>query len=61
MSDTQHAKILIVDDHVGNLVALEHVLADLPADMIRANSGEEALNLITEHDFALVLLGVAAD
>ncbi|MDF1655325.1 MAG: EAL domain-containing protein [Coxiellaceae bacterium] len=52
------AKILIVDDDKKNLLALEKVLQDLPADIISATSGEEALSLITEHEFAVVLLDV---
>ncbi|MDF1760748.1 MAG: EAL domain-containing protein [Coxiellaceae bacterium] len=52
------AKVLIVDDDEKNLLALEKVLEDLPAETIRATSGERALALITEHEFAVVILDV---
>jgi two-component system cell cycle response regulator len=51
-------KILIVDDRIENLVALEKTLADLDAEMIRAMSGEEALASLLEHSVALILLDV---
>jgi PAS domain S-box-containing protein len=52
------AKILIVDDHPANLVALEAILSPLGHDLLRAQSGEEALKQILRHDFALILLDV---
>ena len=52
------AKILIVDDKKANLIAFTQVLDELPATIIQANSGAQALQLITEHKFALVLLDV---
>ncbi|MBT4576471.1 MAG: response regulator [Candidatus Cloacimonetes bacterium] len=51
-------KILIVDDRIENLVALETLLSDINADIIRANSGNEALQYSLEHEFALVLIDV---
>ena len=51
-------KILIVDDRLENLVALETLLSDINADIIRANSGNEALQFSLEHEFALVLIDV---
>ncbi len=51
-------KILIVDDRVENLVALERTLATLDAELVRATSGNEALALTLEHDFALAILDV---
>ncbi len=50
--------ILIVDDRVENLVALESLLTRPGWRVVRATSGNEALQLILEHDFALVLLDV---
>ena len=51
-------RILLVDDKIENLIALERVLADLDADFVRALSGDEALALILENDFALALIDV---
>jgi CheY-like chemotaxis protein len=51
-------KILIVDDKSANLVALETLLRDLPVEIIKAGSGNEALALSLEHEFALVLIDV---
>ncbi len=51
-------KILIVDDRIENLVALEKTLADLDAEVIRAKSGEEALAALLEHVVALILMDV---
>jgi DNA-binding response OmpR family regulator len=51
-------KILIVDDRLENLVALETLLSDIDAEIIRANSGNEALQFSLEHEFALVLIDV---
>jgi len=50
--------ILMVDDQVHNLVALEAVLADLNQNLVRAQSGHEALHRLREHDFAVILLDV---
>jgi two-component sensor histidine kinase len=52
------ARILIVDDHPENLLALESILDDLDVDVVRANSGQEALKSILDDQFALVLLDI---
>ncbi|MEV0322686.1 two-component system response regulator [Streptomyces sp. NPDC050658] len=49
-------KILIVDDHVDTLFALESTLAPLGYEMISASSGEEALKVILRDEVGLVLL-----
>ncbi len=51
-------KILIVDDRIENLVALEKTLAGLEAQVLRATSGEQALACLLEHTVALILLDV---
>lgn len=56
MSD---ARILIVDDYPDNLLALEVTLQGAGHEVVRANSGKEALKAILAQDFALVLLDVA--
>ena len=50
--------ILLVDDQPANLLALEAILSDLGPALVRANSGEEALVLLEQGDFAAVLLDV---
>lgn len=51
-------KILLVDDKPANLFALEKILSELPVELFKAESGDEALKLTLSHDFALVLLDV---
>jgi diguanylate cyclase (GGDEF)-like protein len=51
-------KVLVVDDHEANLVAMARVLSHLSVEIFRANSGEMALSLSLEHDFAVILLDV---
>src|SRR5262245_36351544 len=51
-------KLLLVDDKPANLLALEAVLGDTEYELIRASSGPQALELLRQHDFALVLLDV---
>lgn len=50
--------ILIADDRLENLVALEALLEECIAVVYKANSGNEALSLMLEKEFALVLLDV---
>src|SRR5688572_14887475 len=54
----ERVKILMVDDKPENIVALEAVLDDLGEELIKANSGMEALRACLEHDFAVILLDV---
>ena len=57
--DSSHpGQILVVDDNPANLLAVEAALGDLALDMTRAQSGTEALRLLLERDFALILLDV---
>jgi two-component system, LuxR family, sensor kinase FixL len=52
------AKILLVDDRPGNLLAYRVILEDLDEELMLAHSGEEALAQLRSHDFAVVLLDV---
>jgi PAS domain S-box-containing protein len=57
MSD-EKVNILIVDDHVENLVALEALLEDLGQTIVRAEDGIVALRLLLHQEFALIILDV---
>src|SRR5438067_1901991 len=52
------ARILMVDDHPPNLLALEAILAPLGEQIVRASSGEDALRKLLDGDFACILLDV---
>jgi signal transduction histidine kinase/DNA-binding response OmpR family regulator len=58
MISTDKSSILIVDDLPEKLLVLESILADLDQTIITAQSGEEALRRVLEHDFAVILLDV---
>jgi PAS domain S-box-containing protein len=58
MSENQRASILIVDDRPENLLALEAILEPLGHELVRANSGPEALRALLQHDIAVILLDV---
>src|SRR6185503_2950067 len=55
---TSRARILVVDDHPANLVALVAVLEPLGHEIVRCQSGEEALRELLAREFALILLDV---
>jgi signal transduction histidine kinase len=50
--------ILVVDDTPANLLSFEAALGDLAGSVARARSGAEALRLLLERDFALIILDV---
>jgi CheY-like chemotaxis protein len=51
-------KVLAVDDFEQNLRLLEAMLEDIPCQVVRAQSGDEALALVATTDFAVMLLDV---
>lgn len=55
---TSTPKFLLVDDLAENLLALEALLAREGLELHCARSGEEALELILDHEYALALLDV---
>lgn len=50
--------ILLVDDTPANLHSLKKILERLEVNIITADSGNEALTLLLQHDFMLILLDV---
>lgn len=57
--DSERVPLLLVDDRVENLVALEGILASPEYRIVRATSGEEALAAVLREDFAVILLDVS--
>ena len=51
-------RVLLVDDQPTHLLLLEAVLEDLGAVLVRAASGEEALQAVGKSDFAVILMDV---
>lgn len=52
------SKILVVDDRTDKLLVFQAILEELGQTIFTANSGEEALKLVLEHEFAVILLDV---
>jgi two-component system sensor histidine kinase/response regulator len=50
--------ILLVDDQPANLLALEAMLQGLGQNLVKAESGREALKWLLSYDFAVILLDV---
>ncbi len=51
-------RVLVVDDHRANVVAIRAILDPLQLDITEASSGEEALLAVLRSDFALILMDV---
>ena len=51
-------RILMVDDHPANLLALEAILGPLGCPMVRAQSADEAFRQLIDGDFAVILMDV---
>ena len=58
MRENDPTKVLIVDDLAENLQALDALLRDEQRLVLHARSGDEALALLLEHEFALAILDV---
>src|SRR5579859_8000896 len=56
MEAASKVNILLVDDRPENLFALEAILGDLNENLVKANSGEQALRCLLNEDFAVILL-----
>ena len=58
MSAMGPVKLLLVDDLAENLVSLEALLKRDDVVLLKARTGDEALELLLSHDVALALLDV---
>jgi len=58
IDETSGPVVLMVDDREVNLLVLERVLDELDVGVIKATSGDQALALMLDHDFAVVLMDV---
>jgi signal transduction histidine kinase len=59
MSTHQKVNILMVDDQPAKLLSYEVMLGELGDNLIKANSGREALELLLKNDVAVVLMDVS--
>ncbi len=50
--------VLVVDDKDENLYSMEMILKKLPINVVKSNSGKDALDKIAENDYSLILLDV---
>ena len=57
-NDEDKTNILVVDDRPDKLLALQTILEELNQNIVVAQSGEEALKRVLEHEFAVILLDV---
>lgn len=55
---SERVNVLLVDDRPEGLVTLEAVLANPEYNLIKANSGMEALSHVLNHEFAVILMDV---
>lgn len=58
MSSKDPVNILMVDDQPEKLLSYEAILADLGENLIRANSGKEALEVLLRKDISVLLVNV---
>jgi CheY-like chemotaxis protein len=55
---SRQARILLVDDRIENLIALDAILSPLNQILVPVRSGEQALQAMIAEEFAVVLLDV---
>lgn len=59
MSELEKVNILMVDDQPSKLLTYEVMLAELGENLLKANSGREALEILLKTDIAVVLTDVS--
>lgn len=57
-TEADRTSILIVDDRRDKLLVMETILEELGQNLVIAESGDEALRRVLEHDFAVILMDV---
>jgi CheY-like chemotaxis protein len=55
---SRQARILLVDDRIENLIALDAILSSLNQILVPVQSGEQALEALRAEEFAVVLLDI---
>jgi CheY-like chemotaxis protein len=55
---SRQARILLVDDRIENLIALEAILSSLNQILVSVRSGEQAVQAVLADDYAVVLLDI---
>ncbi len=58
MENDGEINILLIDDRLENLLVLEAIIENEGYNVIKANSGEEALQSLRKYDFAAILLDI---
>ena len=58
VDNVEPVKILLVDDQEDNLLSAEAVLESLGQQIVKADSGREALRHLLDEDFAVILLDI---
>jgi signal transduction histidine kinase len=58
LSDDDLARILIVDDQTSNLDAIDALLSTTGCTLVRAQSANEALLALLDHEFAAIILDI---
>lgn len=58
MQSQSQVSVLLVDDRLENLIALEAMLSGLGQRLVTASSGEQALKCLLDQDFAVILMDV---
>src|SRR5207248_8664015 len=59
MSEHEKVNILMVDDQPSKLLSYEVILGELDENLLKANSGREALEYLLKTDIAIVLMDVS--
>jgi diguanylate cyclase (GGDEF)-like protein/PAS domain S-box-containing protein len=59
MRPSQQISMLVVDDRMANVVALQAALQSVECTLVTASSGPDALECVLAQDFAVILLDVA--